>query len=156
MKAIGRVSVLAASLLMGGSALAQQTAPPYAPPQQQGQPPPPPPPPGNGAQGQAPAPPPPRPNGQAVYSYQTGQWVFTDEQGWVWVPAGASTQTIDNVPYTYLYTPAAGWTWYISPWGPGRYRYGGWVHHAWRPVGWRGGVRVAPPRVVVRIGPHYR
>jgi len=72
--------------------------------------------------------------------------------GWVWVPAGATTTAVEGVPYTYLYTPSVGWTWYISPWGFGRYAYGPWVQHPWRPVvGWRGGW-VAHPRIVGRLG----
>jgi hypothetical protein len=91
-----------------------------------------------------------------------------DGDGWVWVPAGTSTEFVEGAPYAYLYTPAYGWTWYISPWGPGAYHYGVWVSHPWRPVGWRGGwaahprivahfggrtgVRVGGPRAVVRVG----
>jgi hypothetical protein len=96
------------------------------------------------------APPPPA---QWVYSYPTGQWVFTSEYGWLWVPAGAATSGADGVPYTYLYTPSYGWNWYVSPWGAGAYHYGLWVRHPWHPVGWRGGW-VAHPNVFVRLGGH--
>jgi hypothetical protein len=72
-------------------------------------------------------------------------------EGWVWVPAGSSVEVEEGVPYTYLYTPAYGWAWYVSPWGWGPYHYGGWVTHPWRPWGWRGGW-VAHPHVVVRLG----
>jgi hypothetical protein len=65
----------------------------------------------------------------------------------MWVPNGATTTDDEGVPYVYLYTPAYGWTWYVSPWGPGVYRYGLWVHHPWHPVGWHG-YWVAHPRVV--------
>jgi hypothetical protein len=101
------------------------------------------------------APPPPEP--QRVYAYPSGQWVYTDGDGWVWVPAGAGTMVVEGAPYAYLYTPAYGWTWYVSPWGPGRYHFGGWVRHAWHPTGWHG-AWVATPRVFVRLGgnPHYR
>jgi len=109
----------------------------------------------------APAPPPvqtapsPAPASSWVYSYPTGQWVYTTDRGWIWVPSGAPTTVVEGVPYAYLYTPAFGWTWYISPWGWGPYRYGAWVAHPWHPVGWRGGW-VAHPRVAVRLGgPHF-
>jgi hypothetical protein len=70
----------------------------------------------------------------------------------MWVPANAaSVDDSDGVPYTYLYTPTYGWTWYVSPWGAGPYRYGVWVRHPWHPVGWHG-AWVAHPRVVVRLG----
>jgi hypothetical protein len=86
-----------------------------------------------------------------VYSYPTGQWVYTVGQGWVWVPADATPVQNEGVPYVYLYTPAYGWTWYVSPWGWGPYRYGAWYRHPWHPVGMHG-YWVARPRVVVRLG----
>jgi hypothetical protein len=58
---------------------------------------------------------------------------------------------MEGVPYAYLYTPAYGWTWYVSPWGWGPYRYGFWVRHPWHPVGLHG-YWVARPRVVVHLG----
>jgi hypothetical protein len=97
-----------------------------------------------------PAPP---PAAGRVYVYPSGQWVYTEGYGWVWVPAGSSTTVVEGTPYTYLYTPSYGWTWYVSPWGWGPYRYGAWVVHPWRPVGWRGGW-VAHPQVVVHLGAH--
>ena len=105
------------------------------------------------------APPPPAaaPAGQAapspplVYSYPTGQWVYLASRGWVWVPAGTTPQEMDGAPYVYLYTPAYGWTWYLSPWGWGPYRYGIWIRHPWHPGGWHG-YWVAHPHVVVRLG----
>jgi hypothetical protein len=71
-------------------------------------------------------------------TYSTGQWVYTDDYGWIWVPNGTASFAADGVPYDYLYTPAYGWNWYLSPWGFGPYAYGRWVLHAWRPVGFRG------------------
>jgi hypothetical protein len=102
-------------------------------------------------------PPPPAPaTAQTVYTYPTGSWVYTADRGWIWVPSGTTPTAVDGVPYSYLYTPAYGWTWYVSPWGWGGYRPGPWIAHPWHPVGWRGGW-VAHPRVVVRMGgaPHY-
>jgi hypothetical protein len=96
------------------------------------------------------APPPPA-GAQTVYNYPTGSWIYAADRGWVWVPAGTATTGVDGVPYAYLYTPAYGWTWYVSPWGWGRYAYGPWVAHPWHPVGWRGGW-VARPHVIVRMG----
>jgi len=129
---------------------------PSTPPPQQAAPPPPAaaqqqPPPQQAAPDQGQEAPPPQ--SQWVYSYPTGQWVYTADYGWMWVPANTATQDAEGVPYTYLYTPAYGWTWYVSPWGIGPYYYGGWVRHPWHPVGWRGGW-VAQPRVFVRLGGH--
>lgn len=87
-----------------------------------------------------------------VRPYSSGQWVYTSEYGWIWVPSGASASTMDGVPYTYLYTPRFGWTWYISPWGFGPYSYGAWVTHPWRPIGWHPRPWVAHPRVTIRLG----
>ena len=96
----------------------------------------------------------PAPAAQTVYTYATGSWVYAADRGWVWIPNGATPSVIDGVPYTYLYTPAYGWTWYVSPWGWGPYHYGAWVSHPWRPYGWRGGW-VAHPHVAVRLGVGY-
>ena len=43
-----------------------------------------------------------------------------------WVPYGSTTTAVDGEPYVYLYAPAYGWTWFVSPWGVGPYRYGVW------------------------------
>ena len=83
-----------------------------------------------------------------VRSYPEGQWVYHATSGWIWIPAGAAAAGIDGVPYTYLYTPRYGWTWYVSPWGWGHYHYGPWVvrHAGWRHT-W-----VAHPHIVIRLG----
>ena len=85
-----------------------------------------------------------------------GRWIHSDAYGSLWVPGSASTTDVDGVPYTYLYTPRFGWTWYVSPWGWGAYSYGGWVARPWRPVGWGARPWVAHPRVVVRLGGGHR
>jgi hypothetical protein len=60
-----------------------------------------------------------------------GEWVYTAESGYIWVPAGTTTQVIEGVPSAYFYTPAYGWTWYASPWGAGAFAYGPWVAQPW-------------------------
>jgi hypothetical protein len=89
---------------------------------------------------------------QLVYTYPTGQWVYVVDEGWVWVPMGATTVEMDGIPYVYLYTPVLGWTWYVSPWGWGPYFYGPWFRHPWHPYGWHG-YWVAHPHVIERLGP---
>jgi hypothetical protein len=128
------------------------TSEPPPPPTGTGAPPPPPvasavPPPPPSSPPQAAA-----PSDQLVYSYPTGQWVYMSGQGWVWIPAGSESTEMEGVPYTYLYTPAYGWTWYVSPWGWGPYHYGVWARHPWHPVGLHG-YWVARPRAVIRLGP---
>jgi hypothetical protein len=93
----------------------------------------------------------PNPDTRWVHSYSNGQWVYTTDYGWLWVPAGASTTLVEGVPYAHLYTRAHGWNWYVAPWGFGAYHYGQWVMHPWRPNGWRDSNWVAQPGVVARI-----
>ena len=91
-----------------------------------------------------------------------GQWVQTQQYGWVWMPYGEQYVSTPRpapgivvYPSAYVYRPVYGWTWLTAPWiwgagprvsfsvGP---RYYGWYH---RPFighrafgGYRGGVRV--------------
>jgi hypothetical protein len=58
----------------------------------------------------------------------TGEWVDTDAYGEIWVPNNSQTVMVSGRPYAYFYTPAYGWTWYVSPWGGGYYHRGEWVH----------------------------
>jgi hypothetical protein len=127
---------------------------PSAPPSDSGQSAPPPPlapPPSQAPPAPSSQPPTAAPSAPLVYTYPTGQWVYMAGRGWVWVPAGTTPQEVDGAPYVYLYTPAYGWTWYLSPWGWGPYYYGVWVGHPWHPVGWHG-YWIAHPRVVQRLG----
>src|SRR5580692_10792159 len=119
---------------------------------QAGTPPPPTPPP---ASAQGPTAPPPGDQSPLVQTYPTGQWVYLSGQGWVWVPNGSTSSELDGVPYAYLYTPAYGWTWYVSPWGWGPYAYGPWFRHPWHPVGLHG-YWVAHPHVGGRLGGGFR
>lgn len=78
-----------------------------------------------------------------------GEWVYTDQYGWVWVPAGSSTTLVGEDPYAYLYTPAYGWAWFASPWGVGPFYRGGW---GWGP---RWGYAYAPHAWGYGWGSHY-
>jgi hypothetical protein len=129
--------------------------------------------------------PPPPPEAQAQVSYAApaayappatyaqpaaapaGQWVYTNQYGWVWMPYGADYTYVGgtNVAYTFAYYPHFGWRWLSAPWvvgygpspywgrlGPARFAWyghpgfrgyaprGGWYGHA--------GVRVAAPHAV--------
>jgi hypothetical protein len=50
----------------------------------------------------------------------SGQWVYTTQYGWVWMPYGAQyvyEPTYEGAyPYSYVYYPANGWIWLSSPW----------------------------------------
>lgn len=102
----------------------------------------------------------------------TGEWIDTDAYGQIWVPSNTATVIVQQRPYAYFYTPAYGWTWYVSPWGPGIYRRGPWVHaviapHVYYHRGWvvypharytyrPAVVYRAPARHVIIAHPHHR
>jgi hypothetical protein len=76
-----------------------------------------------------------------------GQWVFTQQYGWIWMPFGQSYTYAPTVaggdPYMFVYYPAFGWRWIAAPWvfgiGPRPY-FGvwGWHHYGWYGHGWYG------------------
>jgi len=97
-----------------------------------------------------------------------GQWVYTQQYGWIWMPYSDSytysPPSGSGEPYAYVYYPAYGWAWIAAPWmwgfgawpffgvyGPARY---GWYAHGWwrHPAQWhyapmrgaRYGIRPAP------------
>jgi translation initiation factor IF-2 len=117
---------------------APSTAPPSElPPAPQYETPPAPP-----VQAEAPAPPP----AQAQAAPPAGQWVYTQQYGWIWMPYSDSyTYSPPNgygEPYAYVYSPAYScWTWLAAPWvwgfgpwpffgvfGPAHF---GWYGHGW-------------------------
>jgi len=84
-------------------------------------------------------PPPPRPESRQDKPSDTGQWVYTEQYGWVWMPYGDryTHQPPDGgTPSMYVYYPEAGWCWVVAPWlwgwGPSPYfgvfgpRFYGW------------------------------
>ncbi|GEJ56536.1 hypothetical protein [Anaeromyxobacter diazotrophicus] len=58
-----------------------------------------------------------------------GQWVYTDQYGWLWMPYGRAYTYIPGDPQVfpdaYVYYPAYGWRWVVAPWiygyGPAPY-----------------------------------
>jgi hypothetical protein len=97
----------------------------------------------------APAVPPPSPQagGQitvAPAEAPAGQWVYTSQYGWLWMPYEQAYTYVDaesDVSYGYVYYPAFGWRWVLAPWvfglGPeprwgtvGRARFA-WYAHPW-------------------------
>jgi hypothetical protein len=60
-----------------------------------------------------------------------GQWVYTSEYGWIWMPYGNQYTyegtASDAYPYSYVYYPSYGWMWLAAPWvwGWGSYPYFG-------------------------------
>src|SRR5664280_2245442 len=68
----------------------------------------------------------PQPAAQVAESAD-GQWVYSDQYGWIWMPyAQAYTYvTPAGSPYEYVYYPTFGWRWVYAPWvlgwGPAPY-----------------------------------
>jgi hypothetical protein len=95
---------------------------------------------------QPPAAPQPQVQAQVAAPVPPGQWVYTQQYGWIWMPyADAYTRVPANgygEPYAYVYYPAyQTWTWLAAPWvwGIGPWpvfgAYGavgfGWYGHGW-------------------------
>jgi hypothetical protein len=137
--------------LAAGRAGAQATPePPSAPPGPEYDAPP-------AAPAKPPAPPAQEPPDDAQAA-PSGQWVYTEQYGWVWMPYGAVYSYVPPAgtgePYAYVYYPSYGWTWVVAPWIWG---YGPWpffgvygpAHFAWYGYGfwrtpWRWHYRPAP------------
>jgi hypothetical protein len=110
--------------------------------------------------------PPARPGATAAAA--SGQWTYTQQYGWLWVPYDQSdTYVADNsaLAYEYVWYPTYGWTWVVAPWvlglgiapfwGPLGPVHFAWYAHPWfrmgvghlhpfwgrgfAPHGWRGG-----------------
>jgi hypothetical protein len=125
--------LIAAATTVGSAALAQ---PMTQDPRMAGAPPasmpPPPPPPQVEAYEYAPAP-------VAVAAQApAGQWVYTNQYGWVWMPYGADYTYVAgaNAAYSYAYYPRFGWRWIAAPWVLGVGPTPNWgrpgpVHFAW-------------------------
>jgi len=149
---LDRQAVLVSLALLGNLAIGGQTVRAEAPVQEDmgqavqpptpapAQPPPPP--------GQIPAPP-------AAGAEVPGQWVYTQQYGWIWMPYG-DTYTREapagSPPNMYVYWPASGWCWVSAPWvwgwGPlpffgvlGPVRFGWWGHGYGHWYGFRGHYR---------------
>ena len=60
-----------------------------------------------------------------------GQWVYTDQYGWVFMPYGDQyvdeADASDETPFAFVYCPGNGWSWVAAPWlwGWGAYPYFG-------------------------------
>lgn len=125
-------TLLAAVLLLGPLLANAQVTPPV--PQPEAAPPPP---------TESPAPPPAfsAPEQRAVTPTAAGQWVYTVQYGWVWMPYGDAYTYVPAggaAPDMYVYWPAYGWRWVVAPWlwGLGPHPYFG--VYGWTRYGWYG------------------
>jgi hypothetical protein len=97
---------------------------------------------------------------------QAGQWVYTNQYGWIWMPYGANYTYVagPDAAYSYAYYPRFGWRWVSSPWvlsvgpspfwgrlGPSHYAWYGHPYNRGRVVvragGWYGRPAAPAPRV---------
>jgi len=136
---------ITAALLLAASAEAQttQATPPGPPPSTTPVPvaPPSPPPTVAPTMPAAPTSPPPEQEnvaGTAPEPSTQGEWAYTDQYGWVWVPYADNFVNVPStgaVPQMYVYQPSVGWTWVVAPWvwglGPQPYLVSGPGRFAW-------------------------
>ena len=78
-----------------------------------------------------------------------GQWVYTTQYGWLWMPYGQNYVyfPVYGDPCMFVYYPVAGWTWIVAPWlwgwgpvpyfGPSGGSRFGWYGQGWG-RSWRG------------------
>ena len=148
------------SLVLAVPALAQTEPPP--PPPDDAQPPAPPP------ESQPPPPPPPAPptaqpieppqvtaNTAPAPSNVPGEWVYTAQYGWVWMPYDQQyTHVIDTsgVAYMFVFYQPFGWRWVLAPWvfglGPRPHFVHGPGHFAWYAHPWFRGHPLVRRKVV--------
>lgn len=78
----------------------------------------------------------------------SGQWVFTGQYGWLFLPYGEQYTSVpvdpEQTSFSYAYQPAGGWVWLASPWVVGVAPYpffgilGPWRFGWYRDVGHNG------------------
>jgi hypothetical protein len=138
------------SLVLAAPALAI-TPPTPPPPDEDVQPPSPPP----TSQPPPPPPPPAPPTAQPIEPPQAntvpppgpsdvkGEWVYTAQYGWVWMPYDRQYTHVDvnsGVAFVFVFYPRFGWRWVLAPWvfglGPRPYFVRGPAHFAWYAHPW--------------------
>ncbi|HEX9242733.1 MAG TPA: hypothetical protein VF875_09870 [Anaeromyxobacter sp.] len=98
-----------------------------------------------------------------------GQWVFTQQYGWVWMPYGDAYTYVPpgntGEPLEFVFYGAYGWTWVSAPWvwgygaspwfgRPGPRHYAWYQHGWWRsPRRWRYVPQAHADRHVMRPAP---
>ena len=152
--------VLLFSFVLAAPALAQTEPPPPPPDEVQPTAPPPasqppPPPPSAPPTAQPIEPPQVTANTAPAPSSVPGEWVYTAQYGWVWMPYDQQyTHVIDTsgVAYMFVYYPAFGWRWVLSPWvfglGPWPHFIHGPGHFAWYAHPWFRGHPLVRRKVV--------
>jgi hypothetical protein len=98
---------------------------------------------------------PPAPPQQERRPAVTGQWMYTTQYGWAWIPydAAYTYEPTDSsaYPYQYVYRVDVGWAWLAAPWvwgwGPLPYfgYWGPWHFHWYRGPGYTHGPHIGGP-----------
>jgi hypothetical protein len=76
---------------------------------------------------------------QALGTLAPGQWSYTSQYGWVYLPYAQNYTYVNpdgSVAYEYAYYPARGWAWIEAPWvlGWGPHPY--WGYYGYRRFAW--------------------
>ncbi|MFT3839051.1 MAG: hypothetical protein QM723_18870 [Myxococcaceae bacterium] len=82
------------------------------------------------------APPPPT----TAREVPAGQWAYTKQYGWAWLPYAGAFVSDGAPPKMFLYTASTGWSWVSAPWvaGEGARPVFSVASSRW-PYGWRWG-----------------
>jgi hypothetical protein len=133
-----KTSILLLSFAVATGALAQ-TQPPTAAPTSQ----PPPPPPPTAPTAQPIEPPADATSAPPPSAKVAGEWVYTTQYGWVWMPYDQQyTHVIEDsgTAYEFVFYPGFGWRWVLAPWvfgiGPQPHFVHGPVRFAWYAHPW--------------------
>lgn len=85
-----------------------------------------------------------------------GQWVYTSQYGWVFMPYAQNYTYVpaNGYPFMFVYGSGWGWRWLSAPWvfgigpapywGPRGYSYFAWHAHPWFASAHRTVMRAAP------------
>jgi hypothetical protein len=77
-----------------------------------------------------------------------GQWVFTSQYGWLYMPCGSRYVVTSASPYAYAYAPTFGWRWLSAPWVIGSGPYPHFGSHGPFAYAWYRGLRADHPMAV--------
>lgn len=87
----------------------------------------------------------PAPPTRASPAVPSGQWVYTSQYGWIWIPYSNAYSYVPHdgygEPWLYVYYPVYGWIWLSAPWiwGIGPWPWfdvWGPTHFWWYTAGW--------------------
>ncbi len=77
-----------------------------------------------------------------------GQWVFTAQYGWVYMPYGSRYVVATASPYAFVFAPSYGWRWLSAPWVIGSGPYPHFGNHGPFAYAWYRGLGARHPMAV--------